>query len=72
MLLCAAMSTEETGQTQGEGSQAIIPVGQTIELALLNAIHLWAAATTDTESTCCHDLLRSKRQAVSSLDLLQK
>jgi integrase/recombinase XerC len=60
------MSTEETGQRQGKGSQALIPAGQTVDLALLNAIHLWAAATTDAESACCEDLLRSKRQAVSS------
>jgi integrase len=60
------MSTEETGQKQSEGAQALIPVGQTVDLALLNAIHLWAAATTDAESACCMDLLRSKRQAVSS------
>jgi site-specific recombinase XerD len=57
------MSTEET---KGEGSQALIPSGQTVDLALQNAIHLWAAATTDAESGCCKDLLRSKRQAVSS------
>jgi site-specific recombinase XerD len=60
------MSTEETGQTQGEQPQALIPAGQTVDLALLNAIHLWAAATTDVDSACCEDLLRSKRQAVSS------
>jgi site-specific recombinase XerD len=36
------------------------------DIALRNAIHLWAAATTDTESACSQDLLRSKRQAVSS------
>ena len=60
------MSTEEAGQTQGEGSQALVPAGQAVDLALLNAIHLWAAATTDAESACRHDLLRSKRQAVSS------
>jgi site-specific recombinase XerD len=60
------MSTEKTGQTQGEGTQALIPAGQTVDLALLNAIHLWAAATTDSESACSLDLLRSKRQAVSS------
>lgn len=60
------MSTEETRQTQGEQSQALIPAGQTVDLALLNAIHLWAAATTDAESACCEDLLRSKRRAVSS------
>ena len=60
------MSTEEAGQTRGEGSQSLIPAGQTVDLALLNAIHLWAAATTDAESACRQDLLRSKRQAVSS------
>jgi site-specific recombinase XerD len=60
------MSTEEAGQTQGEQPQTLIPAGQTVDLALLNAIHLWAAATTDAESACCEDLLRSKRQAVSS------
>jgi integrase len=60
------MSTEEAGQTQGEQPQALIPAGQTVDLALLNAIHLWAAATTDADSACCEDLLRSKRQAVSS------
>lgn len=60
------MSNEKAGQTQAERSQALIPAGQTVDLALLNAIHLWAAATTDAESACCQDLLRSKRQAVSS------
>lgn len=60
------MSTEEAGQTQGEGSQALIPAGQVVDLALLNAIHLWAAATTDAGSACRQDLLRSKRQAVAS------
>lgn len=60
------MSTDEAGQTPAEPSQALIPAGQTVDLALLNAIHLWAAATTDAESACCQDLLRSKRQAVSS------
>ena len=60
------MSTKETGQRQGDGFQALMPAGQTVDLALLNAIHLWAAATTNAESACCQDLLRSKRQAVSS------
>jgi integrase len=60
------MSTEETERSPGEGSRAIIPAAQSVDLALLNAIHLWAAATTDAESACCRDLLRSKRQAVSS------
>lgn len=61
-----AMSTEEAGQTRGEGSQALARVEQTVDLALLNAIQLWAAATTDAESACRQDLLGSKRQAVSS------
>ncbi len=60
------MSAEEREQRQGEGLQGLIPAVQTVDLALLNAIHLWAAATTDMESACCQDLLRSKRQAVSS------
>jgi integrase/recombinase XerD len=60
------MSTEETGLTQGQYPQALITPGQRVNLALLNAIHLWAAATTDAESDCCQDLLRSKQQAVSS------
>jgi integrase/recombinase XerC len=60
------MSTGETEQTRGEGPLALIPADQTVDLPLLNAIHLWAAATTDAESACSQDLLRSKRQAVSS------
>jgi integrase len=46
--------------------QALVTLGHQNNIALQNAIHLWAAATTDAESACCHDLLRSKRQAVSS------
>ncbi len=60
------MSTEEAGRTHSEGSQALIPAGETVDLALQKAIHLWASATTDAESACRHDLLRSKGQAVSS------
>jgi integrase/recombinase XerD len=60
------MSREETPRAPGEHPQALVPAGQTVELALLNAIHLWATATTDVESACRQDLLRSKRQAVSS------
>lgn len=66
MLSCAIMSTEKVGQTGGEGTQGLIPTGRTGDLALQNAIHLWAAATTDAESACCQALLRSKRQAVAS------
>jgi site-specific recombinase XerD len=60
------MSIEEPQQGREKQSQALQLAGQTLDLALLNAIHLWAAATTDPESDCCEDLLRSKRQAVSS------
>jgi integrase len=60
------MSIEEPQQGRENQSQALQLAGQTVDLALLNAIHLWAAATTDAESACCDDLLRSKRQAVSS------
>lgn len=60
------MSTDEAGQARDERAQALIPAGQRLDLALLNAIHLWAAATTDAESACRQDLLRSKQQAVSS------
>jgi site-specific recombinase XerD len=60
------MSTNEAEQEREKQSQALQLANQTLDLALLNAIHLWAAATTDAESVCCHDLLRSKRQAVAS------
>jgi integrase len=66
MLECPAMSRQEFDQNQSEGSQALLRVGQRVDLALQNAIHLWAAATTDAESDCCEDLLKAKRQAVSS------
>jgi len=45
---------------------SITPASSADGLALLNAINLWAAATTDATSACCQELLRSKRQAVSS------
>src|SRR5918997_5222652 len=60
------MSIEEPQQDREKQSQALQLAGKTVDLALQNAIHLWAAATTDAESACCQDLLRSKRQAVSS------
>ena len=40
--------------------------GQGTDLALLNAIHLWAVATTDAESHCRQELLKAKREAVAS------
>jgi len=60
------MSAEETPQDAAETTQAIAVAGQGTDLALQNAIHLWAVATTDAESHCREDLLRAKRQAVSS------
>lgn len=60
------MDREEIGQNPSEGSQALLKAGQRVDLALLNAIHLWAAATTDADSACCEDLLKAKRQAVYS------
>lgn len=66
MLEWPAMSIEESFKDTPGATQAITVVGQGVDLALQNAIHLWAAATTDAESACCEDLLRSKRQAVSS------
>lgn len=60
------MSAEEPTNDAPQATQAIAVAGQGVDLALQNAIHLWAAATTDAESACREDLLRSKRQAVSS------
>jgi len=60
------MSAEESFEDTPGATQAITVAGQGVDLALQNAIHLWAAATNDAESACCEDLLRSKRQAVSS------
>ena len=60
------MSIEEPQQGNDERSQALRLAGQSVDLAVLNAIHLWAAATTNAESACCDDLLKAKRQAVSS------
>ncbi|HKC66472.1 MAG TPA: tyrosine-type recombinase/integrase [Pyrinomonadaceae bacterium] len=66
MLEWLAMSREEIKQNPSEVSQALLKAVQMVDLALLNAIHLWAAATTDAESACCEELLKAKRQAVSS------
>lgn len=45
---------------------ALVPAEQGIDLALRNAIQLWADATTDGASACRADLLRSKRKIVAS------
>jgi site-specific recombinase XerD len=60
------MRREEIGQSTPKGSHALLRAGQGVDLALLNAIHLWAAATTDAESACCEELLKAKRQAIAS------
>lgn len=49
-----------------ETTQALVPEGQRFDLALQNAIHLWAMSTTDAESDCCEELLKAKRKAVTS------
>lgn len=59
------MSTEETAQDAPESARAIAVSGQGTDLALLNAIHIWAVATTDAESQCRQDLLKAKRAAAS-------
>src|SRR5215210_7428097 len=60
------MSIEETAQDAPESAQAIAVSGQGTDLALLNAIHLWAIATTDAESHCRQELLKAKREAIAS------
>lgn len=60
------MGTGKTAEGQTESNQAITVAGQGTDLALQNAIYLWAVATTDAESHCREGLLRAKRQAVSS------
>lgn len=60
------MSTEETAQDAPEPAQAITVAGQETDLALLNAIHLWAVATTHAESHCRQDLLKAKRAVAVS------
>lgn len=52
------MSREEKPHGPDGRSEALIQAGQRVHLALLNAIHLWAADTTDAESACCEDLLK--------------
>src|SRR5437868_908781 len=60
------MGDQEAEKSQGGQPQALMLTGQTVDLALLNAIHLWAEATTDAESACRSDLLSGKRKAVSA------
>ena len=60
------MSTKDKAQDAPEPAQAITVAGQGTDLALLNAIHLWATATTDAESHCRQELLKAKREAVAS------
>lgn len=57
---------KETTAGIQEPTQAIAVAGQGADLALHNAIHLWAIATTDAESHCRQELLKAKRAAVTS------
>lgn len=60
------MSTEKDREEPQEPSGSLVPAGQMHDLALQNAVRLWADATTDATSACCADLLRSKYQIVCS------
>ena len=60
------MSIEETFEDAIEPVQSLFVAGQGQDLALLNAIHLWAVATTDAESHCRNELLKAKRDAVAA------
>lgn len=60
---CEASAHEEAESAGQSLSAARPPVA---DLALLNAIHLWAMASTDAASSCRADLLRAKRQAVAA------
>lgn len=60
------MSIENGSEGQPEAIQSLISAGQVVDLALQNAIQLWAAATTDAESFCREDLMRAKQHAATS------
>jgi site-specific recombinase XerD len=59
-------TTEKTYEHDPETAQSLAVAGRGHDLALLNAIHLWAVATTDAESHCRRELLNAKREAVAS------
>src|SRR5215212_2824935 len=56
---------EEPREGKSETSEALVPAGEGKGFALRTALHLWATATTDTESHCRRDLLRAKQQAAA-------
>jgi integrase/recombinase XerD len=59
------MSVEEPREGKSGSSEALVLAGEGKEFALRTALHLWATATTDTESHCRRDLLRAKQQAAA-------
>jgi integrase/recombinase XerC len=60
------MSIEKGREETQEGASGLILAGQEPDLALQNAVRLWADATTDATSACRADLLRSKYKIVCS------
>src|SRR5215204_4836418 len=60
------MSSEKGREGTQEQIGSLVPAGQGPDLALQNAVRLWADSTTDATSACRADLLRSKYQIVSS------
>ncbi len=60
------MSTEKGREETREPAAGLVLAGQGFDLALQNAVRLWAGATTDAASACRTDLLRSKFKIVCS------
>jgi integrase len=60
------MNTEKGREETSEPAAGLVLAGQGVDLALQNAMRLWADATTDASSACRADLLRSKYQIVCS------
>ena len=60
------MSSEKVIEETLAPAVSIVPAGQRSDLALQNAVRLWADSTTDATSACRTDLLRSKFGIVCS------
>jgi integrase/recombinase XerC len=60
------MGTEKGREETQKQVGGLVPAGQGPDLALQNAVRLWADATTDAASACRADLLRSKYKIVCS------
>jgi integrase/recombinase XerC len=60
------MGTEKGREESQESAGSLVLAGQGPDLAIRNAVRLWAGSTTDTTSACRADLLRSKYKIVCS------